>query len=55
MNTQASLHENATDEPPRAGEIWNCIYKDIEREKCQTVGICRVVGVKSDGMLTQGI
>ena len=27
VNTQASLHYNATDQPPGLGEIWNCILK----------------------------
>ena len=57
VNTQASLHENATDQPPELGEIWNCIlqgHKSVKKE-CQTVRVCGVAGVKSDGMFTQGI
>ena len=48
--------QNATDQPPGLGEIWNCIqkgHKSVENVKQSKV--CRVAGVKSDGMFTHGI
>lgn len=57
VNTQASLHENATDQPPGVGEIWNCIlkgHKSVKKNVKQSK-VCGVAGVKSDGMFTQGI
>jgi hypothetical protein len=53
VNTQASLNENATDESPELDEIWSCIQKGLRTS--QTVIVCGVVGVKSDGMFTQAI
>jgi len=41
--------------PPDRVKSGITYKEDIEREKCQTVRVCGVVGVMSDGMLTQGI